>query len=184
MVRQVVSLYEKYLGVRFIESDNQGFTIAVGDMQAIDPTLSLTPIEANRPGGLTYAAGPLCRTRRNQQSSSTARISTRPTITFSAPNSSGRSCAVSVSCSDWAMRMNCRSRRFRTTARSPIPTWKMSSQEMRISSTGSTFSAPRAAISICIDSLSLKRVENFHSRSSLNAKRTRAFSTGHPFVPQ
>ena len=59
MVRQVVSLYEKYLGVRFIESDNQGFTIAVGDMQAIDPTLSLTPIEANRPGGLTYAAGPL-----------------------------------------------------------------------------------------------------------------------------
>ncbi len=59
MVRQVVSLYEKYLGVRFVESDNQGFTIAVGDMQAIDPTLSLTPIEPNRPGGLTYAAGPL-----------------------------------------------------------------------------------------------------------------------------
>jgi hypothetical protein len=59
MVRQVVSLYEKYLGVRFVESDNQGFTIAVGDMQAIDPTRSLTPIEANRPGGLTYAAGPL-----------------------------------------------------------------------------------------------------------------------------
>ena len=59
MVRQVVSLYERYLGVRFTESDNLGFTIAVGDMQAINPLTSLTTVEANRPGGLTYAAGPL-----------------------------------------------------------------------------------------------------------------------------
>ena len=59
MVRQVVSLYERYLGVRFTESDNLGFTIAVGDMQAIDPLTSLTPVESNRPGGLTYAAGAL-----------------------------------------------------------------------------------------------------------------------------
>ncbi len=59
MVRQVVSLYERYLGVRFAESDNLGFTIAVGDMQAINPLTSLTTVEANRPGGLTYAAGPL-----------------------------------------------------------------------------------------------------------------------------
>ncbi|MFN6162612.1 MAG: GEVED domain-containing protein [Planctomycetota bacterium] len=59
MVRQVISLYERYLGARFVESDNQGFTIAVGDMQAIDPATALTPLEANRPGGLTYAAGPL-----------------------------------------------------------------------------------------------------------------------------
>ncbi len=59
MVREALSLYEKYLGVRFQESDNLGFTIAVGDMQAINPLTSLTPIEPNGPGGLTYAAGPL-----------------------------------------------------------------------------------------------------------------------------
>jgi hypothetical protein len=59
MVRQVISLYERYFGVRFVESDNQGFTVAVGDMQAIDPETALTPLESNRPGGLTYAAGPL-----------------------------------------------------------------------------------------------------------------------------
>ncbi len=59
MVRQVMSLYERYLGVRFTESDNLGFTIAVGDMQAINSATSLTTVEANRPGGLTYAAGPL-----------------------------------------------------------------------------------------------------------------------------
>ena len=59
MVRQVMSLYERYLGVRFTESDNLGFTIAVGDMQAINPLTSFTTVEANRTGGLTYAAGPL-----------------------------------------------------------------------------------------------------------------------------
>jgi hypothetical protein len=59
MVRQVLSQYERYLGVRFVESDNLGITIAVGDMQAIDPLTSLTTVEANGPGGLTYAAGPL-----------------------------------------------------------------------------------------------------------------------------
>jgi hypothetical protein len=59
MVRQVMSLYERYLGVRFTESDNLGFTIAVGDMQAVNPLTSLTTVESNRPGGLTYAAGPL-----------------------------------------------------------------------------------------------------------------------------
>ena len=59
MVRQVLSLYERYLGVRFTESDNLGFTIAVGDMQSINPLTSFTTVEANRTGGLTYAAGPL-----------------------------------------------------------------------------------------------------------------------------
>jgi len=59
MVRQAMSLYERYLGVRFTESDNLGFTIAVGDMQAINPLTALTTVESNRPGGLTYAAGPL-----------------------------------------------------------------------------------------------------------------------------
>lgn len=59
MVRQVMSLYERYLGVRFTESDNLGFTIAVGDMQAVNALTSLTTVESNRPGGLTFAAGPL-----------------------------------------------------------------------------------------------------------------------------
>jgi hypothetical protein len=59
LVRQIFSLYEKYLGVRFVESDSLGFTVAVGDMLAINPLTALTPIEANAPGGLTYAAGPL-----------------------------------------------------------------------------------------------------------------------------
>jgi hypothetical protein len=59
MVRQAISMFERYFGARFVESDNQGFTIAVGDMQAIDPATALTPVEANRPGGLTFAAGPL-----------------------------------------------------------------------------------------------------------------------------
>ncbi|MBU6236831.1 MAG: hypothetical protein KGQ51_03315 [Planctomycetes bacterium] len=59
MVRQVISLYERYLGARFVESDNQGFTIAVGDMQAIDPATALTPVEPNQPGPRTFAAGPL-----------------------------------------------------------------------------------------------------------------------------
>ena len=59
MVRQVMSLYERYLGVRFTESDNLGLTIAVGDMQAVNSNTALTTVESNRPGGLTYAAGPL-----------------------------------------------------------------------------------------------------------------------------
>ena len=60
MARQVVSLYEKYLGVRFVESDNQGFTIAVGDMQVINPLTALTPVAPNQPGdNITFAAGPL-----------------------------------------------------------------------------------------------------------------------------
>ncbi len=60
MARQVVTLYEKYLGVRFVESDNQGFTIAVGDMQVINPATAITPVASNQPGdNITYAAGPL-----------------------------------------------------------------------------------------------------------------------------
>ena len=60
MARQVVSLYEKHIGVRFVESDNQGFTIGVGDMQVINPLTALTPVAANQPGdNITYAAGPL-----------------------------------------------------------------------------------------------------------------------------
>ena len=59
LVRQIFSLYEKYLGVRFVESTSLGLTIAVGDMTAINPLTASTAVEPNRVGGLTYAAGPL-----------------------------------------------------------------------------------------------------------------------------
>ena len=36
-VREVLSLYEQYLGVRFVETASTGLTIAVGDMRAIVP---------------------------------------------------------------------------------------------------------------------------------------------------
>ncbi len=38
LVRRIVSLYENYLGVRFVETTSRGFTVAVGDLRAIDPT--------------------------------------------------------------------------------------------------------------------------------------------------
>ncbi|MFN7841606.1 MAG: dockerin type I domain-containing protein [Pirellula sp.] len=59
LVRQIFSLYEKYFGVRFLESDNLGITVAVGDMLAINPLTALTPVEPNRVGGRSFAAGSL-----------------------------------------------------------------------------------------------------------------------------
>jgi hypothetical protein len=59
LVRQIFSLYEKYFGVRFLESDNLGITVAVGDMLAVNPLTALTPVEPNRAGGRSFAAGPL-----------------------------------------------------------------------------------------------------------------------------
>lgn len=35
--REVLSLYERYLGVRFVETENLGFTIAVSDTRAVSP---------------------------------------------------------------------------------------------------------------------------------------------------
>ncbi len=35
--REVLSLYERYLGVRFVETENLGLTIAVGDTRAVAP---------------------------------------------------------------------------------------------------------------------------------------------------
>ncbi len=35
--REVLSLYERYLGVRFVETENLGFTIAVSDTRAVRP---------------------------------------------------------------------------------------------------------------------------------------------------
>ncbi|MCA9126859.1 MAG: pre-peptidase C-terminal domain-containing protein [Planctomycetales bacterium] len=64
-VREVMSLYEQYLGVRFVESENLGFTIGVGDMRAIVPFPDVvggtTPgiAETNQPGLTVYEAGTL-----------------------------------------------------------------------------------------------------------------------------
>jgi hypothetical protein len=53
LVRTIVSLYENYLGLRFIETDNRGLTIAVGDMRAVSPDVP------NGPGGITLTYGNL-----------------------------------------------------------------------------------------------------------------------------
>ncbi|MDZ4849321.1 MAG: dockerin type I domain-containing protein [Pirellulaceae bacterium] len=53
LVRRIVSLYENYLGVRFIETATRGITVAVGDMRAINP------ISVNRPGFPFVETGPL-----------------------------------------------------------------------------------------------------------------------------
>ncbi|MFO0922525.1 MAG: hypothetical protein U0905_08590 [Pirellulales bacterium] len=53
LVRQIMSLYSNYLGVRFVETDSRGLTVAVGDMQAVAGGTS------NQPGGLKLAAGSL-----------------------------------------------------------------------------------------------------------------------------
>ncbi len=64
-VREVFSLYERYLGVRFVESANQGMTIAVGDLRAVIPFPDIpggtTPgaTEPNQPGFTAYEAGTL-----------------------------------------------------------------------------------------------------------------------------
>lgn len=64
-VREVMSLYEQYLGIRFIESTNLGLTIGVGDMRAISPFpdvvggLTQGVAEQNQPGLTFYEAGSL-----------------------------------------------------------------------------------------------------------------------------
>ncbi|QDV27539.1 GEVED domain-containing protein [Aureliella helgolandensis] len=64
-VREVLSLYEQYIGVRFIESANLGMTIGVGDMRAIVPFPDVvggtTPgvAENNQAGFTFYEAGNL-----------------------------------------------------------------------------------------------------------------------------
>ena len=44
-VRQILELYDEYLGVQFIETANQGLTIAVGNMGAVNPLVSNGPGE-------------------------------------------------------------------------------------------------------------------------------------------
>lgn len=62
-VREVFSIYEQYLGIRFVESANLGLTIAMGDMRAVSPFEDVPGsgvsgiIELNGPGGVAYEAG-------------------------------------------------------------------------------------------------------------------------------
>ncbi len=64
-VREVFSLYERYLGVQFIESENLGLTIGVGDTRAILPFADNQGapewgiIDINGPGVIYYEAGAL-----------------------------------------------------------------------------------------------------------------------------
>ncbi|MCA9158727.1 MAG: DVUA0089 family protein, partial [Planctomycetales bacterium] len=64
-VREVFSLYERYLGIRFVETETLGFTVAVGDTRAIFPfpdnqgSNQSGVIEINGPGNSYYEAGVL-----------------------------------------------------------------------------------------------------------------------------
>jgi len=39
--REILELYSNYTGIEFIETDTSGFTIATGDMRALDPTVAV-----------------------------------------------------------------------------------------------------------------------------------------------
>ncbi|MCC7334890.1 MAG: pre-peptidase C-terminal domain-containing protein [Pirellulaceae bacterium] len=64
-VREVFSLYERYLGIRFVETKTLGFTVAVGDTRAVFPfpdnqgSDQFGVIEINGPGNQYYEAGVL-----------------------------------------------------------------------------------------------------------------------------
>lgn len=64
-VREVFALYERYLGVRFVETQNLGFTVGVGDMRAVVPFEDVIGSGAvgvqaiNQPGGHYYKSGTL-----------------------------------------------------------------------------------------------------------------------------
>jgi hypothetical protein len=64
-VREVFSLYERYLGVRFVETSSLGLTVAVGDMRAVVPLERIAGsgipelTEFNSVGGNYFSAGTL-----------------------------------------------------------------------------------------------------------------------------
>ncbi len=64
-VREVFSLYERYLGIRFVETAALGMTIAVGDMRAVTPFEDIAGsgnpgvITLNSAGTTYYEAGTL-----------------------------------------------------------------------------------------------------------------------------
>jgi hypothetical protein len=49
--REIFELYGRFLGVKFVETDNSGMIIATGDLRAIDPTIPTGP------GGVAGLAG-------------------------------------------------------------------------------------------------------------------------------
>jgi hypothetical protein len=61
-VREVFSLYEKYLGARFVETANLGLTVGVGDTRAVSPFEDVqgggtAVVDINGPGNIYYEAG-------------------------------------------------------------------------------------------------------------------------------
>ncbi len=62
-VREVFSLYERYLGIKFVETQTLGLTVAVGDTRAVLPFAdnvgerSSGVIDINGPGNIYYEAG-------------------------------------------------------------------------------------------------------------------------------
>ena len=64
-VREVFTLYEQYLGVRFVESSNRGLTVAVGDTRAVTPFEDILGsgisgiVGLNGPGFNVYESGVL-----------------------------------------------------------------------------------------------------------------------------
>jgi hypothetical protein len=50
-VREVFEFYGNYLGAQFVETDNQGWLIATGDLHAVDPSIN------SGPGGVLGVAG-------------------------------------------------------------------------------------------------------------------------------
>ena len=64
-VREIFTLYERYLGVRFVESDNLGLTVAVGDTRSVIPfplvanDFRTSVITFNQQGGTTFESGTL-----------------------------------------------------------------------------------------------------------------------------
>ena len=49
--REIFEIYSNLAGIQFIETDNEGMTIATGDMRALDPTVQ------GGPGGVAGLAG-------------------------------------------------------------------------------------------------------------------------------
>ncbi len=111
-VREIFSLYENYLGVRFVESTNLGMTIGVGDMRAIVPfpdlpgsttqvLLSLTVLD------LQHLK--LVRSRRTTswQPCWMCRTSAIRRVASLVVHSCEPRCRPSAGCWGWAMLMNC-----------------------------------------------------------------------------
>jgi hypothetical protein len=56
--REVFELYAHYLGVQFVETADEGFTIATGDLRAVDPTAITDPDIVQGAAGTIFGFGP------------------------------------------------------------------------------------------------------------------------------